>query len=296
MFQPPPDFEVVLSTQHRKACRESRLVLDAIGIASDAVHHKGWWYLLVARNDLELATSELEEYHRENADRAVGTTDAMPLYRGAVSAILVYAGVILLTAFFDWRWDLVPAGRMQAGRVLDGEVWRTITALTLHLDAQHLLSNLVFGVVFGLLAGKVLGGGLAWLSIVIAGALGNFTNALVRNPEHASIGASTAVFAALGVVVANALRPSAFAHERPMKRWSPLIGGVVLFAFTGVGGERTDVVAHATGFLAGMLIGWAGGRLPSRWLASDKIQTWAGGATVAIILAAWIVAITVAGR
>ncbi len=294
MFQPPPDHEVVLSTRHREVCRESRLVLDAAGIASDAVHHRGSWYLLVGRDDLDTASAELEEYHRENSERADDAAGTTPLYDGAVPAIVVYACVLLLTAWLDWRWNLGPAGQMHAGRVTDGELWRTITALTLHLDAQHLLSNLVFGAVFGLMAGKVLGGGVAWLSIVIAGALGNFTNALVRDPSHSSIGASTAVFAALGVVVANAMRPRANRNERLMKRWSPLIGGVVLFAFTGIGGERTDVVAHATGFLSGMIMGWAGRGFPSRWLANDHVQKWAGALTVAVVVASWTVAIAVA--
>jgi membrane associated rhomboid family serine protease len=84
-------------------------------------------------------------------------------------------------------------------------------------------------------------------------------------------------------------------QDKPVRRWSPLIGGVLLLAFTGVGGERTDVAAHLTGFLAGMLIGWVGCRLPDHWLASRRVQKSAGIATIAMIAAAWIVGLAIAG-
>jgi rhomboid protease GluP len=123
---------------------------------------------------------------------------------------------------------------MEAGRVTSGEWWRTVTALTLHVDLAHLGANLVFGALFGLLAGQALGGGVAWLLIVMAGALGNFANAWLQLPEHISIGASTAVFSALGLIVVHAVRPDAASRE-PVRRWSPVVGGVLLLAFLGVG-------------------------------------------------------------
>lgn len=107
-----------------------------------------------------------------------------------------------------------------------------------------------FGAVFGLLAGRVLGGGVAWLTILLGGALGNGINVMIQEPTHRSIGASTPVFAAMGVLVAYALRPRESHDDTLLKRWTPLIGGSLLLAFTRVEGERTDVAAHCTGFLA----------------------------------------------
>jgi hypothetical protein len=77
-----------------------------------------------------------------------------------------------------------------------------------------------------------------------------------------------------------------------LRRWSPLIGGVLLLGLTGIGGPRTDVAAHVTGFLAGLLIGSIKSGLPQHWLASGKVQTAAGITTVAIIAAAWMVALS----
>ena len=293
-----PDHEIVFKSSKRAACAESRLVLRAAGISAASVYQDGSWLLIVSRDDVVVATEELDAYRQENPDRPAPRVTNTPLYGGAFLGVSIYAAVIMLVAVLNgysaYGWEWLPAGRMQAGLVMAGQWWRTVTALTLHVDVGHISANLVFGSVFGLLAGRVLGGGVAWLAIVIAGALGNLINAMVQPATHMSIGASTAVFAALGVIIAHALRPRASVEEKPLKRWSPLIAGVVLLGFTGVGGERTDVVAHLTGFLAGLLIGWAGSRLPNHWLASTKVQVASGVAAVGIIALAWIFALAAA--
>ena len=294
-----PDDETVFRTRKQRECRESHLVLDAAGISAETVFRDGGWRLIVHRSDLATATAELEAYWRENPRRSESRGPAVPVYGGAAVAIFAYAGVLILVAILTaqsaYGLDWLSAGRTQAGRVMAGEWWRIVTALTLHLDAGHLLANLTFGVAFGYLAGRILGGGVAWLTILIAGALGNLLNAMVQPAPHSSIGASTAVFATLGVMVSHALRPWTPVPERLLKRWSPLIGGVVLFSFTGMGGERTDVVAHVTGFFAGLVIGGVACRLPPPWLASHGVQQGAGIAAVAIVTSAWIIGLSVAG-
>jgi rhomboid protease GluP len=299
MYEPPPGCETVFRTRHRGQCLESRLVLDAAGISAEAGYRDGWWILVVNRDDLAVSAAELNAYRRENPTQPSRRGKKVPIFAGAASGVFIYAGVLILVAALTAQWafglEWLPAGRMQAGRVMAGEWWRVVTALTLHLDAGHITANLVFGVVFGFLAGQALGGGVAWLAIVIAGALGNLMNALIQAPTHSSIGASTAVFATLGIIVSHALRYWGAVREKPLRRWSPLIGGVLLLAYTGTGGERTDIVAHLTGFLAGLVIGWVGCRLPQEWLASSIVQKWAGLAATILVAAAWGVGLTVAG-
>lgn len=294
-----PDEEVVLSTNRSSECFEARLVLMAAGIAADAVSRDGAWLLVVAHEDQDVAIAELDAYQNENRDSAPRRRTADPVFEAAALAVFLYASVLMIVAVlaakstFGFEW--FQAGRMHAGSVVAGDWWRMLTALTLHLDAAHLMGNLLFGTVFGLLAGRSLGGGVAWLGIVIAGGMGNGMNAWAQPAAHTSIGASTAVFAALGMIVSHGLRRWTASQEKPFKRWSPLIGGVLLLAFTGVGGERTDVLAHVTGFVAGLLIGWAGSRLPDRWLASRWVQSAAGVAAITLIAVAWIVGLGAAG-
>lgn len=269
---------------------EGCLVLTAVGIAAEAVQRGGQWELVVAAEDAGRAGIELDEYRCENQGRG-GTAAPPPVYSGAAAAIIVAGSGLLLVAALLARApfgvDLLAIGRMQAGALLAGQWWRSITALTLHLDAGHLVSNLVLGGLLGGLACRTIGGGVGLLVLVLAGALGNTINALLQPPNHTSIGASTAVFAALGVTVAHALRRRPADARGWLKRWSPLVAGLVLLGFIGVGGQRTDVGAHAAGWLAGLVIGWFVCRLPEAVLSHARLQCSAGGAAVGIVAAAW---------
>ncbi len=158
MYEPPPGYEIVFRTRQRDQCLESRLVLSAAGISAEASYRDGWWLLVVGSADLAISAAELDAYRLENPVPSVGRNSVAPVYSGAAAAVFVYATIIILifilTAQSAFGLEWLPAGRMQAGRVMAGESWRTVTALTLHLDVGHILSNLVFGAVFGLLAGQ----------------------------------------------------------------------------------------------------------------------------------------------
>lgn len=286
---------IIFQSQNRAASQEICMVLEAIGIACELVRSEPGWGVLVSKTDIAAANAEINEYSRDKAAEARPVESPDPLLGGAFVGTLFYVAILVAVAVLDqvsaygMRW--MSAGEMRAGSVMTGQMWRTVTALTLHADALHLISNLVFGSVFGLLAGRILGGGVAWLAIVAAGALGNFLNAALREPTHVSIGASTAVFAALGILVALAQRPHASQRSSSaMQRWSPLVAGVLLFATLGLEGERTDVLAHATGFLAGLLMGGMCSLLPSHLLASEGVQFFAGASTLALVAAAWAAA------
>ena len=86
------------------------------------------------------------------------------------------------------RWDWRGAGALHAAAVLDGDWWRTVTALTLHGDLGHLLGNTLFGIVFGWFIGRYLGSGFGWLLIVAAGAIANYCNAMLQPEAFRAIG------------------------------------------------------------------------------------------------------------
>ena len=295
MNDPSSSGEIVFQSRQQAACAKSRLVLESVGIPARMVQQGGWWLLVVDADVQTAAVTELNLYQDENKDSQRPVAPAVKIFAGALMGVCVYTFTVTLLTIPAWTdgfplpW--VSIGRMQAGEVMDGQWWRAVTALTLHSDSVHLLSNLAFGSVFGLLAGRILGGGVAWAAIIAGGALGNFMNAMIRDAEHRSIGASTAVFAALGIMVAHALHPR-WPSSRPLlQRWRPLIGGVLLLALIGLGGERTDVVAHATGFVAGVMIGWLACRIPERWLSSSHFQLSAGLASFLMVTLAWGIAI-----
>jgi len=295
----PAGTAVAYRSRYREHCRERRLVLEALGIHTEEAFLEGWWLIVVDEQELPRAVLELEEYARENVSRPRPVAVRVPVISGGRLGLLCYACLLLGIAVLANGWafglDWFEAGAMRVGEVRAGEWWRTVTALTLHGDAGHLTANLIFGAVFGLLAGQALGGGLAWCGILLAGALGNGLNALIQQPAHSSIGASTAVFAALAIVVAHSMRYWSLLASGWFRRWSPMVGGVLLLAYTGTGGERTDVAAHLTGFVAGLLIGGLGSMLPEPVLRDRRIQVSAAVLAGALVALCWALALSARG-
>jgi rhomboid protease GluP len=98
---------------------------------------------------LELDASDAEERELERTARADVTRDDRPprSHAGLASAFIS----LLLLGFFAVTGPRAAgsawfaAGASDAERVLHGEWWRTITALTLHADSAHVVSNVGVG-------------------------------------------------------------------------------------------------------------------------------------------------------
>ncbi len=294
MGDPQQPAEVISRSSTRKDCLALALVLEAADIRYQIHADQGEFVLVVASADAVRARAELDAYARENRGRAVRAAavsqraDGWTGVSGYVAVLLI---VSLLTQRDAFAFDWFEAGKANAGLIRQGQWWRAVTALTLHVDLSHLLANLFIGGLFGLFAGQQFGSGLAWIGILGAATAGNLLNAWMREPTHTSVGASTAVFAALGIVAACAWK-----RRRPMEgprlaRWAPLVGAVVLLAFLGTGGARTDVLAHVTGFLSGAVLGAFCGMLGDRLAPAAKAQALLGFCTLAVVALAWMLAL-----
>ena len=73
-------------------------------------------------------------------------------------------------------------------------------------------------------------------------------------------------------------------------RYWPIVGGVALLAFTGTGGENTDIGAHLAGFVCGFAAGMLLPRI-YRFLPDPRIQKMAGTVAVTIVAVAWLIAL-----
>jgi rhomboid protease GluP len=289
-----PDLPVEVYRSHwRPACEERSFMLHAVGIASQVVGEGTDWRLVVAPDATAVALRHLRTYDRENPPRRRAPPLEGPQPHAWVGPV-VYLAVVISIAWLSgqkaWNTNWLAAGALDTAAFRGGEVWRAVTALTLHFDVAHLLGNLGFGAFFGWLAAQLLGPGVAFGAGTLAAILANGLNASFQPLEHVSAGASTAVFALLGLLAAYAWRRRADPGDRWAYRWAPLVAGVCLLGFTGVGGERTDVLAHLTGFVMGAVAGLllALRRQPARASA----QWLAGLGAVALIAVAWMAALT----
>ncbi|MFK8031698.1 MAG: rhomboid family intramembrane serine protease [Gammaproteobacteria bacterium] len=285
----------IFAAQSPGPCRELALVLQSQGIPSQTIEHDGVFQLWVPESDLLMAKTELAVYQSENVNwkprRERVVFDKFNPWPGLWAYVLLMLFVTFAagSGLFGLSW--FSDGKVNAGLVLDGEWWRTFTALTLHADVGHLAGNLGFGLLFGYFAGQLFGSGVGWLGIVLSGAVGNYINSFLSSSSHTSVGASTAIFGALGLVAAFSWRRKLYPQDRWVGRLGPLIGGIALLAFTGTGGERTDVGAHLTGFVSGIAIGSIQAVWPVNWLRQSRVQWLAGGSAVSLLMVSWVLAL-----
>jgi len=272
---------------------EFALVLAALGI-DHWLEQEESYRLLVPEQVEERARRELAEYEAE-AEEPPPMEPKVPEV-GSGSGFLpgYWCALLTCSAFGKYRvlgFDWLEAGRAHARLVGQGEWWRTVTALTLHADGSHLLNNLVFGSLFGVLLAQEMGVGWAWLGMVLSGALGNGLNAWIHPPVHASIGASTGVFGLVGMLMGLQWRKPVAARRSRLRRWAPPVIGAVFLGLLGTSGERTDVIAHLAGVAVGMVMGWAAGGVAGRWRLALRGQGVPAGAALLILAAAWWLAL-----
>jgi membrane associated rhomboid family serine protease len=274
---------------------ELALVLTARGVPFHRQLQLDGWELWVPLGQAPAAATELTLYKHENA-RQIGARPVEEV--GAGRAGVVWYVATLLAVFFAlhtglFNADWLGAGRLEAGALLAGEWWRAFTALTLHVELAHLGGNLAFGAFFGYFVGRYLGHGVGWLAVLLAAGGANLLNAWVQSPAHRSIGASTAVFAALGMLVAYTWWRG-FLRDTPWRgRIAPIVAGLGLLAFTGTSGENTDLGAHLFGFIMGLVLGGALARFaPVSWLKSSRVQRVCGALAALVLVGAWTAAIS----
>ena len=271
------------------------LVLTAVGISSRLVAHPHGVGLYVAHDDATAARSELQAFREENVPPPRQPGPPQDAGARAYDAFVTWAAIVAFLfgathrGAFAVNW--IGLGALEADRLLAGEWWRSVTALGLHVELDHLLGNLAFGCLFSVLLARPTGTGVAWLGMALAGGLGNLLNALLHAGVHSSIGASRAVFGAVGMLSGHAHGSPADPRRAGVRRWAAIGAGVMLLAFLGFEGERTDIGAHVAGFAVGIPLGLLAARLGRDGRLGGPAQRLAGGAAALLFAVAWAAAL-----
>jgi membrane associated rhomboid family serine protease len=282
----------------RQAHRWS-LVLAARRIPYRDRQHGGRRQLLVASGDFQRALEELRRFEEENRNWPPPLPPETPLVENRLATLSV---LILLATFHNLTlldinlaghapvdWSLV--GNAHAGKIMRGDWWRLVTALCLHTDWLHLLGNLLIGGVFIVRLCRDLGSGLAWSLLLGSGILGNLLNSMLQHPDHRAVGASTAIFGAVGILAALSL--VRYRHNL-RRRWPlPIAAALGLLALLGATGERTDLGAHLFGFLCGFGIGFIAENFIGRYgRPGNRLNRILALASAGVVGAAWWAALT----
>jgi rhomboid protease GluP len=285
---------VVFRSLRQPACDERAFVLTAVLIDNEIFEDEAGFALCVAQRQAAHATHHLHQYDEERR-RPRSRLPAMAQYPHAWVASAAYAFVLVLVAVaaatHAFSRDLFDAGAVRGTLLHTGQWWRAFTALTLHWDLEHLLGNLGAGSVFGFFAARQLGAGRSWLLVILAAGLANLVEVTLVSDAYISAGASTAVFAAVGMLAAHTWRTRRGFGLPGWRQIAPLVGGVMLLAWLGTEGENTDVLSHGLGFLCGGAAGFAAATQQGARLLARLPQSVAGAATLSVLSLCWWLAL-----
>lgn len=288
--------------------REWALVLTARRILN-RTERVGWgrsWRLLVPASLAEAARREILSYSAENSAQHEAQPEPHYIYHNTTATLVVLLGLAWFHLASNPATGMNPAmhiselGRASSEFIHQGQWWRLATALTLHGDTLHLLANLGFGGVIFVFLNRELGSGLGWFLTLVAGICGNLLNYQFQNLGHVSLGASTAVFGAVGAMsgvqaarqwlgrVGGATRVRGSGTEELRRALLPLAAGLLLLGWLGSSGDNTDLGAHFWGFISGVVLGLGAGALLARLGRPSKfLQRLLALASLAVIGGAW---------
>lgn len=296
----PQGFTAIGPIATERKTRDWSLVLQSIDVWHVVHRTFAGWILLVRNQDYDRASTSIDRYEAENRDWPPRRARERPRHEGTKLAPFIF---LALAAFFvitgpvsaGSRW--FHRGTSVADLVLTSEPWRAVTALTLHADSAHVLGNVISGTIFASAVCSRLGPGGGSLAVLASGVLGNVANALYHHARggggHASIGASTAVFGAVGLLAATQIavdrQSSSGAPRSWMETAAPIVGGLSLLGALGAS-PTSDLGAHLFGLLAGVLLGLpAALYLRRRAIPGSRfwVQPLLGALALGVVVGSW---------
>ena len=254
--RPAPDTLVKIASGNREELENLSLLLSAMSI--DHVVDHAAQALLVRSVDVERALYLWQQYAVENSNWPAPLTHVasrsswFPTFCMMALLFLFY---LHTGSWLDGNIWFVKGAIDSVAIEQNGEWWRLLTALTLHMDISHVVGNLLLGGLIIHLLCTQAGYGTAWLLMLVGAVVANFLNITLRDIPHHSVGLSTAVFTALGMLSVMQKRRGQRGRILPAQLL-PLGAGLALFAMLGSSGERTDLGAHIFGFFCGILLGF----------------------------------------
>ena len=275
-----------------RLAEEWELVLIAQGLSPSIHRTQDGVVVSVPEEEMERALASLSAYERENPPKVQEQDYPVesPNWIGGIVAAEILVAFYFVTVMRNTTVAWFERGSADANRMVLGELWRAVTALTLHTDLAHVLSNAAAAAIFLSALYGMLGVGLGSALVLLAGAGGNFINALLQGSPHVSVGASTAVFGAVGMLGGLGVVRRHRAAVARRRTWIPIAAALALLAMLGTGGPRVDVLAHLFGFLVGSFLGilyaFAAPRPPG------PVVQWACGcAVLAVVIYCWTLAL-----
>jgi membrane associated rhomboid family serine protease len=150
---------------------------------------------------------------------------------------------------FNWGANLGTA-------TVNGQWWRLLSALFVHLSFLHLILNLWALWNVGRLTERLYGTGMFLFLYFASGVLGNLAS-VAWEPSHIAAGASGAIFGLFGAFLAFLAHPESRVPAQVVRaHWVSTLLFVLFNLLQGALSPGIDNAAHVGGLLGGFALGW----------------------------------------
>ena len=257
-------YAFLVASAEKSQAEETALILTSAGITSRLSlrkeHPTGPWVI-------EVEPDRLLEAQRCITEEDPPRPSAPPEPQLGKHSSPVWVAGLILCNIIVWglleqnggSYDSATLLRFGAIRTLllaEGEWWRAVTALFLHIGLKHLAGNMATLGVLGMLTLRAVGPGRLFFLYVVSGITGNYVSYL-WNPSFAvKAGASGAILGLLGTLSGVRLRQLAlFPASSRYTFWHVPAMLIAFYGFVIGIGPRTDHAAHIGGLVCGVVLG-----------------------------------------
>ncbi|MGC8765448.1 MAG: rhomboid family intramembrane serine protease [Brevinematia bacterium] len=288
--------KLILKFRRKERFKDISLLLYAMNIPFEVKNDNGNRLIIISESRRKEALYQIYCYRKENStdvrgvEPEVETMDYLSYYSIILVFFCFYIFQMIEINFFG-EVSIIKLGALSVKGFRNGEWYRVITALTLHSDFLHILSNAFFGGIFAYFVLKKAGSGIGWLLILISGISGNLLSVFLQDESYVSIGSSTACFGALGILTAekivNINKASLILKNSIFLPFASSLAFLGLFG-TSAG---SDITGHFSGYISGLAIGFIYNLLSKKIKSKEKFfNILSGLAAIFIIIVSWLIA------
>ena len=255
-------YTFLVAVAERSQAKETALILASAGITSRLSLRKEHplWVIEVESDQLLEAQQCITEDDppRPSAppEPQLGKHSSPAWIAGLILCNIIAWGLLEQNGGSYDSATLLRCGAIRTLLLADGEWWRAVTALFLHIGLKHLAGNMVALGVFGMLTLRAVGPGRLLFLYVLSGIIGNYVSYL-WNPSFAvKAGASGAILGLLGTLSGVRLRQLVlFPDSSRYTFWHVPAMLIAFYGFVIGIGPGTDHAAHIGGLVCGVVLG-----------------------------------------